>query len=270
MTLHNQPVSSEEACWHSGIWVIRSLALLIYTTSQSCRPSNKMKPGRTKADLYHFCRIELGLIYKSSTLAQVFYISAISGPSNSPPRLFDVSDIATWIWAHFINLTCCRECTQKMLYSLGLSRFGGCMPGLSIIMWQQIGLLIGPNKRRNSISISCVKQDVDGCKWETERCSASSCSSSSVTLLVSSHFSLSFFTIRLFSELSVMLFKLSSFYHSTHQRSLSSSSPSVTHSPSPALSGFKSSLHKSQSVSHAFSPWTDEAERKLLRSFFRT
>lgn len=117
-------------------------------------------------------------------------------------RLFDVSDIATWIWAHFINLTCCRECTQKMLYSLGLSRFGGCMPGLSIIMWQQIGLLIGPNKRRNSISISCVKQDVDGCKWETERCSASSCSSSSVTLLVSSHFSLSFFTIRLFSQLS--------------------------------------------------------------------
>lgn len=266
LTLHNQPVSSEEACWHSGIWVIRSLALLIYTTSQSCRPSNKMKPGRTKADLYHFCRIELGLIYKSSTLAQVFYISAISGPSNSPPSL--------WRQWHchldMGSLTCCRECTQKMLYSLGLSRFGGCMPGLSIIMWQQIGLLIGPNKRRNSISISCVKQDVDGCKWETVRCSASSRSSSSVTLLVSSHFSLSFFTIRLFSELSVMLFKLSSFYHSTHQRSLSSSSPSVTHSPSPALSGFKSSLHKSQSVSHAFSPWTDEAERKLLRSFFRT
>lgn len=113
---------------------------------------------------------------------------------------------------------------SEILYSLGLSRFGGCMPGLSIIMWQRIALLIGPNKRRNSVSISCVKQDVDGCKGETERCPASSRSSSSVTLLVSSHFSSSFFTIRLFSELSVMLFKLSSFYHSTHQRSPSSSS----------------------------------------------
>lgn len=139
----------------------------------------------------------------------------------------------------------------------------------------QMGLLICSNKSRNSVSISCVKLEADGCRdGALCRCQPF------ISLCHSSHFPPAFFSIRPFSEVSVMLFKLSSFYRSAHQHSPSSSSLHLSLIPvactsrlraSPArLSQFDFVLwtrqNKNSSGLHFEQNWTEGGEVLTCKS----
>lgn len=100
-------------------------ALLIYTTSDSCRSSNKTKPSGTKADLYGCCRIELGSISPplGSDISGEFFlfqISAGSEPCNCSCCHFSGVIAISPLWRHwsFINLSHCSGCSQKSFCSL--------------------------------------------------------------------------------------------------------------------------------------------------------